>query len=64
MSVELFDELEVGELAVEFEGQEPWDVLEWAIERFGDGLALSAAFQEGLPASQFSHPGRSTRHHR
>ena len=47
MSVELFDELEIGELAVEFEGQEPWDVLEWAIERFGEGLALSTAFQEG-----------------
>jgi len=47
VSVELFDELEVGELAVEFEGQEPWDVLEWAIERFGEGLALSTAFQEG-----------------
>ena len=44
---ELFDELEAGELSVEFEGQEPWDVLEWAIERFGDRLALSTAFQEG-----------------
>ena len=43
----LIDELEMGELAVEFEGQEPWDVLEWAIERFGNGLALSTAFQEG-----------------
>ena len=45
--IELLDELEAGELAVEFEGQEPWEVLEWAIERFGDGLALSTAFQEG-----------------
>ncbi len=47
MSVELFDELEIGELAVEFEGQEPWDLLGWALERFGDGVAISTAFQEG-----------------
>ena len=47
MSVELLDELEAGELSVEFEGQEPWELLEWAIERFGRGLALSTAFQEG-----------------
>ena len=44
---ELLDDLEAGELSVEFEGLEPWDVLEWAIERFGDGLALSTAFQDG-----------------
>ena len=34
MSVELLDDLEAGELAVEFEGEEPEVVLEWAIERF------------------------------
>ena len=44
---ELLDDLEAGELSVEFEGQEPWDLLEWAIERFGGRLALSTAFQEG-----------------
>lgn len=47
MSVDLLDDLEAGELSVEFEGQEPWEVLEWAVERFGSGLALSTAFQEG-----------------
>ena len=31
--VELLDELEAGELSVEFEGQEPWELLEWALER-------------------------------
>ena len=41
------DDLEAGELSVEFEGREPWELLEWALERFGDGLALSTAFQEG-----------------
>jgi phosphoadenosine phosphosulfate reductase len=46
-STELLDDLEAGELSVEFEGLEPWDVLEWAIELFGDGVALSTAFQDG-----------------
>ena len=40
-SIELLDDLEAGELSVEFEGLEPWDVLEWAIERFGERLSLS-----------------------
>ena len=43
--VELLDELEAGELSVEFEGEEPRGVLEWAIERFGRRLAISTAFQ-------------------
>ena len=34
VSVELLDDLEAGELSVEFEGEEPEVVLEWAIERF------------------------------
>jgi len=42
---ELLDELEAGELSVEFEGQEPEDVLEWAIDRFGAKLGISTAFQ-------------------
>ena len=45
MSVELLDELEAGELAVEFEGEEPEVVLEWAIERFSPSLSISTAFQ-------------------
>jgi thioredoxin-dependent adenylylsulfate APS reductase len=39
------DELEAGELSVEFEGEEPEAVLEWAIERFAPRIALSTAFQ-------------------
>lgn len=46
-TTDLLDDYEAGELSVEFEGQEPWDVLAWAIERFGQRLALSTAFQEG-----------------
>ena len=46
-ATELLDDLEAGELSVEFEGEEPEAVLEWAIERFGDRLAISTAFQEG-----------------
>jgi phosphoadenosine phosphosulfate reductase len=48
MSVfEELDELEAGELSVEFEGREPWELLEWALERFGDRLAISTALQDG-----------------
>ena len=46
-TVELLDDFEAGELSVEFEGREPWELLEWALDRFGDGLSLSTAFQEG-----------------
>jgi phosphoadenosine phosphosulfate reductase len=42
---ELIDELEAGELSVEFEGEEPQVVLEWALERFSPQIALSTAFQ-------------------
>ncbi len=42
---ELIDELEAGELAVAFEGEEPEALLEWAIERFSPRIALSTAFQ-------------------
>ena len=45
--VELLDDFEAGELSVEFEGREPWEVLEWAIDRFRERLAISTAFQEG-----------------
>ena len=45
MSVELIDELEAGELSVEFEGEEPETVLEWALERFSPRIAISTAFQ-------------------
>jgi phosphoadenosine phosphosulfate reductase len=42
---ELLDELEAGELAVEFEGEEPQALLEWALEEFSPRIAISAAFQ-------------------
>jgi phosphoadenosine phosphosulfate reductase len=45
MSVEILDELEAGELAVEFEGAEPQDLLAWGLERFAPRVALSTAFQ-------------------
>ena len=44
-SVELIDELEAGELSVEFEGAEPQELLEWALERFSPRIGLSTAFQ-------------------
>ena len=45
MSTELLDELEAGELSVAFEGEEPEEVIAWALERFSPKLALSTAFQ-------------------
>ena len=42
---ELIDELEAGELSVQYEGEEPQALLEWAIEEFSPRLAISAAFQ-------------------
>ena len=42
---ELLDELEAGELSIEFEGEEPQALLEWAIERFAPGIAISTSFQ-------------------
>jgi thioredoxin-dependent adenylylsulfate APS reductase len=45
MAVELFDELEAGELSVAFEGEEPQAVLEWALERFSPAIAISTALQ-------------------
>jgi thioredoxin-dependent adenylylsulfate APS reductase len=45
MSVDLLDDLEAGELSVEFEGEEPEAVLEWAIEHFSPRIAISTAFQ-------------------
>ncbi len=45
MATELIDELEAGELSVEFEGEEPGVVLEWALQRFTPRIAISTAFQ-------------------
>jgi len=40
-----FDELEAGELSVQFEGDEPEAVLEWALGEFAPRIAISTAFQ-------------------
>jgi phosphoadenosine phosphosulfate reductase len=45
MSVELLDDLEAGELSVQFEGEEPDVVLAWAIARFAPRISISTAFQ-------------------
>ncbi|MFN3652289.1 MAG: phosphoadenylyl-sulfate reductase [Armatimonadota bacterium] len=43
---ELLDDLEAGELAVEYEAREPEEVLEWAMNRFGeDRFAIITSFQ-------------------
>jgi len=46
---DLLDDVEAGELAVEFDDQPPEALLEWAIERYGDRVALCTSFQaEGM----------------
>jgi len=42
---ELLDELEAGELSIQYEGEEPPALLEWAIAEFSPRLAISAACQ-------------------
>jgi thioredoxin-dependent adenylylsulfate APS reductase len=44
-SVELLDELEAGELSIQFEGEDPETVLEWAIAEFAPNIAISTSFQ-------------------
>jgi len=45
VATELLDDLEAGELSVQFEGEEPEVVLEWALERFSPAISISTAFQ-------------------
>jgi len=40
-----FDDLEIGEIAVELDDQEPEDVIAWAIDELGDRLAIVTALQ-------------------
>jgi phosphoadenosine phosphosulfate reductase len=55
-AVELIDELEAGELSVEFEGREPQELLEWALERFSPRIGLSTAFQiDGVALLDMAH---------
>jgi phosphoadenosine phosphosulfate reductase len=45
----VIDDLEAGELAVEYDASEPEDVLEWAFNRFGQRMAVISSFQaEGV----------------
>jgi phosphoadenosine phosphosulfate reductase len=41
----VFDDLEIGEIALELDDQEPEDVIEWALETFGDRIAIVTALQ-------------------
>lgn len=40
-----FDDLEIGEIALEYDDQEPEDVIEWALSTFGDRIAIVTAMQ-------------------
>ncbi|MEO6887229.1 MAG: phosphoadenylyl-sulfate reductase [Jatrophihabitantaceae bacterium] len=41
----VFDDLEIGEIALELDDQEPEDVIEWALETLGDRVAIVTAMQ-------------------
>ena len=56
MSLLEFDELEAGELSIEFEGEEPQAVLEWALDEFSPRIAISTAFQiDGVALIDMAH---------
>jgi phosphoadenosine phosphosulfate reductase len=41
----VFDDLEIGEIAVELDDQEPEDVIAWALDALGDRIAIVTALQ-------------------
>ncbi|GIX48152.1 MAG: phosphoadenosine phosphosulfate reductase [Candidatus Tectimicrobiota bacterium] len=41
----LFDDLEIGEIAIELDDKEPQEVIRWGLETFGDQVALMTSFQ-------------------
>lgn len=41
----VFDDLEIGEIAVELDDKEPEDVIEWGLDNFGDQVAVVTSFQ-------------------
>ncbi|GAB4233805.1 MAG: phosphoadenylyl-sulfate reductase [Acidobacteriota bacterium] len=41
----LFDDLEIGEIALELDDREPEEVIAWALEAFGDRVAVVTALQ-------------------
>jgi phosphoadenosine phosphosulfate reductase len=41
----VFDDLEIGEIAMDLDHREPEDVIEWGLETFGDRIAIVTAFQ-------------------
>src|SRR5680860_1600720 len=41
----VFDDLEIGEIAIELDDQEPEDVIAWALEELGDRIAVVTALQ-------------------
>ncbi len=45
VEIQLMDELEAGEVAVDLDDKEPQEVLAWAIEKFGASLAICSSLQ-------------------
>src|SRR6516164_1774479 len=45
VEINLMDELEAGEAAVELDDKEPQEVIAWAVEKFGSTLAICSSLQ-------------------
>ncbi|HVG98874.1 MAG TPA: phosphoadenosine phosphosulfate reductase family protein, partial [Chloroflexota bacterium] len=41
----VFDDFEAGQLGVELDDREPQEILEWAMETFGDRVSICTSFQ-------------------
>jgi phosphoadenosine phosphosulfate reductase len=41
----VYDDLEIGEIAIDLDDQEPEDVIEWALDALGDRIAIVTALQ-------------------
>lgn len=41
----MFDDLEIGEIAVALDDQEPQGTIRWALETFGDAIAVVTSLQ-------------------
>jgi phosphoadenosine phosphosulfate reductase len=53
----MFDDLELGEVALELDDKEPQDVIRWGLETFGDAVALVTSFQiDGMAILDMTYP--------
>ncbi len=55
-----FDDLEIGEIAIDLDDQEPQEVIEWALDALGDGVAVVTALQaDGMAILDMALPAEA-----